>query len=839
MMRRRVKKAILFIVIILAVAKLVDFAFGYPMAFRVGDWRESLGSKPAGNSVYLYSRLVDEKPSHKSVPAENKAREALEKNSRFNANSPYPASVTLGEEKFRLTNRRVLLAPPPSEIAYSVRIPPRAKLSFGYAVCSEIYRKRYSGARFIVEWRGAGGAVRLFEKEVVNEPAGFWDQNRDRRRIWYRYLRPGFRKWGGGYQDVYLDLSEFEGREGELWFITEKISFEKPSAVSQAVWSNPEVWAERPEGDDPPLNLLVFMIEATPVNLVEPYVKEPAVTPNVRKFAESAVVFDKFFTSGAKTRISTFPFFTGRHYRSMGLPIEMYFLAPLIKARFYQGNYPTLAEAFSREGYRTAHVGSNQFYLPTRGIGLDFGFDEVDVLRRRHYESEDNLHAVMEWLRANGNKPFFLYIHYNGPHNVVENPCLEYMLPALKIRTHDSRWAYRKKLAQEIAADTTFGRVLAALETLGIRDRTVVIMTADHGNCVEPAHSFAVQQSFSRLWYTAFRHGRTSFVEDIHVPLIIDWPVGPDKERHVSIPVTSIDMFSTLIDLILPEPDPEFRERMKGIKGKSLAGLLSDEGGPVFSGHPVIYSISSWAEGIVFDGRYHYLSRDNEFSKILYPGHDRVKVEEQGLFDLETDPRELNNLADSRPDLLSRMQELLEQARPKETMLRLIYMNYEAGKVSGSLGITGELPSMIMTYPEDRTPIYVREKAGVADGKTLEFEFELQGPTGLVLDRPVRWINISINSEQVSEQELRVGPFGLPLFRDSRCGQPGDQVLIESCDDISEAIFLSKHNPMRYMHAPGVYFYTMQFSDFVEETFSDKSLSPAVRSALKQWGYIQ
>jgi arylsulfatase A-like enzyme len=835
----RAKKAILVIVISLFAAEILDFAFGYPMAFRVGDWRERLGEGPAGRPVYLVARLIDEKPAYRHVPLERDAEGALEEIGCLNMNSPYPASVTLGMDRFRIMNRRVLLAPPPSEIAFRVTIPARAELSFGYGVKSPEDNKLRNGARFIVEWHGRSGRVRLFEHEVVNQPAGFWDKNRERRKIWYRYLRPGYMRWGDGYQDASVDLSAYSGQEGELWFITEGLSGDRSEALSPAVWSNPELWAEHAEGEDPRLNVLLFMIEATPVSLVQPYVDRPAVTPNIREFAGSAVVFDKFFTSGDDTRFSTFPLFTGRHYLSMGLPKDWFFLAPFVEARFYTAHYATLPEAFSQAGYKTALVGSNRFFLSTSEIGLDIGFDELDVMRRRHYEPEDTVHGVMEWLRVNGNKPFFLYIHYNGPHNVDENPCLEYMVRALPVWNNDFRWPYKKKLAKEIGADCVFGCILSALDTLGIRDRTLVIVTADHGSCVEPAHNLAVVKSYSQLWHSTFTHGRTMFLEDIHVPLIIDWPAGPGEERHVSAPVTSLDMFPTLVDLMLPEPDPEFRKRMEGISGKSLAGTLAETRGPALSGHPVVYSLSRCGQGIIVDGRYHYFQRNHKYYRIIYPGKNRMKVEQYGLFDLESDPGELNNLAESRPGLLSLMQELLDQARPEERVLRFIYMNYEAGRVRGSLGIAGDVPPLVMTYPEERSRIDVHEKASGADEKILDFEFELQGPTGLILDRPVRWTQVSVNSERVSGQGVRIGPFGLPLLKDSRCGHPGGQILIEGCGDISGAMFLSAHNPVQYMDEPGVYFYAMKFSDFVEETFSDESLSPAVRSALKQWGYIE
>ncbi|HUT55051.1 MAG TPA: sulfatase-like hydrolase/transferase [bacterium] len=848
MRKRKVKRLALIILAAAAVVALVDFGFGYPMAFRAGNWRERLGQAPAGKPLYLAAKLIERTPAVKTSPFEEQAAAALEADNVFNRNSPFPPSAVLGLKHYRLMDRQALVAPAPSAIAYPLTIPPGARLEFGYGKPRFLGERRQGGVKFIVEWRDAAGAKMLFEDTVEKYRPGFWDRSKQRERIWYRYLHPALMRWGDAYRDASVDLSSLAGRQGELWFIAEPAEKTADGKFTAALWGNPEVWAERPAAEPAPLNVVLFMIEATPTTVVEPYTENPAVTPHLRKFAERSVVFDKFFTAGDSTQLSTFCYFTGMNYRAMGLPNEMYFLAPMVKARFYRQNYATLAEAFSRSGYQTAQIGSNLFFLPQREIGLDMGFAELDAMNRDYYTSEDTTLAAMEWLRANGSKPFFLYIHYDAPHDETK-PVLEDLVRALAAHTDDTRWRMRKYLAQEVSADRAFAHMLEALDVLGLSGRTLVIVTADHGNCLDPAHDFAVLRADRRPWWTPFQHGRSMNAEDTLVPLIIGWPIGSDVGRRVTQPIASIDLFPTLVDLVLPKIDADFKERMRTMDGKSFAALLDPDRAAEaqkFTGRGRIYSVSAGGESLIADGRYHYFRRAPGFDKLLYPGASRLVVKKDGVFDLATDPRELHDLSASRPDLLAAMREAIKAARPHDATLRFIYLNYDQGRVRGriKLGGTGPL-TMAMTYPDGRPAITLSPAAGdtAGNGSLYEFSADLEGPTGLILDRPVEWMIIELGGKRVTTDQARLGPFGLPLEQSSPCGL-SDQassglILLESCAALPESVLIAPHHPMRFMDEPGVYFYQMKFADFIEESFSDEKLSPAVKSVLKQWGYIE
>ncbi len=844
----RVKRTLIALAVVGAIV-ILNQLVSFPMSMRAGDWRQRLGDGPAGPPLVRAYRLLEHNPKQKDAPFMKEALSAMSSARLLAEGTPYYPSSTLGKHNYHESNRPVIMAPAPATISYLVTAPPKSVLTFGYGVKHEIDHRLQNGARFIVEWSDADGVRRLFEDEVHPRPRGFWEQSKDRERVWYRYVRPRLAKRGDYFREAVVDLSELGGKGGQLRLITEIIAKDSSLTFSPSLWSNPEIWAERLPGDEPPINVVLFMIEATPATMVEPYAGAPGVTPHLRAFANDAVVFDKFFAVGDSTQLSTFSFFTGRHYRSMGLPNEIYYLAPLVKSRFYRQRFATLAEAFSRAGYRTAEIGTNHYFNPTRDFGLDLGFDQLEITGRRSYEAIDTTLVAMEWLRAHADKPFFLYVHYDAPHD-EEKPALEDLADALLAGGDDWRWRYRKYLAQVIRADKDFGRLLTALDELDVRERTLVVVTADHGNCVDPAREFAVVREGRRPWRTPFQHGRALSNEDVHIPLMIDWPIGDGDGRRDPTPLASIDLFPTLVELLV-EPEDDLAARMADLDGKSFAQLLTHGPGAT-AGHDAIYSISQGGESLLVDGRYHYHRRSPAYEKILFPGATRLEIVKERLHDLETDPNERVDLTTTRPELLAQMRDELWSARPEEATLRLLFLNYESGTVRARMGLgqrgSGRKISQAVTFPPDRAPIRLdRPRAGAETlalgGDEYVFETELTGPTGLILEDPLQWISIQHGSTIIAAGDLRLGPHGLPILAGTECATPKHEesgaLPLEHCDQLPAGILATPRHPTQYLNEPGVYFYQMNFSDFVAQTFSNEELSPAVQAMLKQWGYIE
>ncbi len=243
----------------------------------------------------------------------------------------------------------------------------------------------------------------------------------------------------------------------------------------------------------------------------------------------------------------------------------------------------TLAELFQRAGYRTVGYVSGPYLAPA--FGFDQGFDDYGScvsglsdaewnadstsrsrIREWNAESHDDvtsprvLKRAVEFLDGSGQAPFFLFLHWWDPHYDYEPPApydSMFCEPGYKgpitgrnVETDksinkDLPLADKRQLVGlydgEIAwTDHHIGLLLAELKRRGLWEKTIIVLTSDHG-----------EEFFEHMGKT---HQRTLFDEVIQVPLIARWPGGP-VGRVVEGQVRLIDIFPTLVDLCgLPHP---------------------------------------------------------------------------------------------------------------------------------------------------------------------------------------------------------------------------------------------------------------------------------------------
>ena len=86
----------------------------------------------------------------------------------------------------------------------------------------------------------------------------------------------------------------------------------------------------------------------------------------------------------------------------------------------------------------------------------------------------------------------------------------------------------RAYLGEAAYADAQIGLVLAELQRLGLRDRTLVIIVGDHGEVFDPRHNHYVQ---SLKQPTLYHHGWSAYDEILRVPLFA-WHAGAAARRH-------------------------------------------------------------------------------------------------------------------------------------------------------------------------------------------------------------------------------------------------------------------------------------------------------------------
>jgi arylsulfatase A-like enzyme len=310
-------------------------------------------------------------------------------------------------------------------------------------------------------------------------------------------------------------------------------------------------------------NCVVVLLDAAAAGHFGIYGYRRGTTPNIDALAADGVVFERAYSQASSTSISVPSFFSG-------------FYSHTIARRYAKdlADRPTyLAETFRAAGFRTAGFSESPFVrgagaavpvslgpgrtLPRDAFATNQGFD--DFVERKPAEGSQALVAdALAWLRANHQSRFYVYVHLLRPHNPYQPPDeiaqrfrpASYRgtlvpdtdtLSAIDVGAHrlgpgDLDFVVSQYDANLSYGDQLVGELARGLDDLGVLDRTVIVVMADHG------------EAFGQ--HGRFLHNTTLYEEMIRVPFIFRLPPGVAiRARRVSQPVALIDLFPTLADL--------------------------------------------------------------------------------------------------------------------------------------------------------------------------------------------------------------------------------------------------------------------------------------------------
>ncbi len=182
-------------------------------------------------------------------------------------------------------------------------------------------------------------------------------------------------------------------------------------------------------------------------------------------------------------------------------------------------------------------------------------------------------------------------------------------------------WSYYRHVEM---VDAEVGRILHALRETGHERDTLVIFTADHGEGL--AHHQMVRKS-------------VSYDEAVRVPLLISWPgMTPSGKTNRTHPVSGVDLFPTICDYAGIRPPADLR-------GRSLRALV--EGKPQDNQRFIVSEIPNNVGRALRTPQYKYVTYAND------------PVEQ--LYDMQKDPGETRNLAQSSGSVLTEHKKLLRE----------------------------------------------------------------------------------------------------------------------------------------------------------------------------------
>ncbi len=391
-------------------------------------------------------------------------------------------------------------------------------------------------------------------------------------------------------------------------------------------------------------NVLLVSIDTLRADHLNAYGYERETAPSLTRLAREGALFENSYSQSSATVPTHASLFTGRF--------------PFQHGAYHVGlavadEEVTLAELFSRAGYRTFGAASSVRF---RGkTGFDQGFDVFELFDE--LEKNDRSAAVtsrfLEWIAADDG-PWLGFVHYFDPHQPYAPP------EPWRTRWHaglsrpepeeTSDYLYffdgpDKEVPGDVLVylralydgeirflDVQLERLLASLVPEPGSPGTLVVITSDHGE------EFKEQGGLS--------HAGRLHEELLRVPLILWWPGRISAGTVISRPVQTVDVLPTVLDLAaIPHPE--------GLAGRSRAAEILSSGhapdeppdvGP--AGDPVLAQIkeSSWALTAELDGgRFKFVSRDDAPHR---------------LFDLVTDPGEQRDLLYERPEIATRLRAL-------------------------------------------------------------------------------------------------------------------------------------------------------------------------------------
>jgi choline-sulfatase len=337
------------------------------------------------------------------------------------------------------------------------------------------------------------------------------------------------------------------------------------------------------------MNVLLVTLDTVRADRLGCYGYDAAGTPAIDSLAERGVLFEDAVTSVPLTLPSHATILTGLSPRDHGVRENG-------KYRLSEDSV-TLAEALRSHGYDTAaFVGC--FVLDAR-FGLDQGFDvydfEVTPEGNRPGMPDYNersagavTDAVISWLTERGSRgadaPFFAWVHYFDPH-------LPYRSPLESSR----RFAGRPYDAEIAYVDRELGRLLNRLETMGLREKTLIVVVGDHGEAFgehgEPTHGMLLYEGTLR------------------VPFIVSCDALFDRPQRVSDRVVGLVDVRPTIEGLLGVSSPE------ACDGVNLAGAADEPDRAIYIETLTPLSLAGWSPlyGLRSHGSKYILAPEREY----------------------------------------------------------------------------------------------------------------------------------------------------------------------------------------------------------------------------------
>ena len=371
------------------------------------------------------------------------------------------------------------------------------------------------------------------------------------------------------------------------------------------------------------------------------------ITPTIDAMAKKGFNFTNNISVASWTVPASMTWFTGVYPSEHRLTNKFSVFNPpdhnvLSNLKKLSPELVTLAEVLKQNGYATGGFTGN---AGVNGIfGYSQGFDEYFFEPGKFGSMSVSIPKGLEWLRKNKDRKFFMFLHGYDMHGQnVPAEGFDYRFVdkgydrrytgsaqeqealreeglekgSVALRDEDVRFwraIYDEKIQR---TDARFKKFLEEFEKMGLMDKTIFVLTSDHGT--------------EFYEHKRFDHGFSLYDELIHTPLIIKLP-KQKAGKVIRDQVSSIDVMPTILDLLDVTVPDKVKTQMRGatlvtgMKGKPVNKDVFFE---------TDYRMYTYKRGI----------QTKEGWKLIYTLENKGRE----LYNLKTDPHETRNLVDQEP----------------------------------------------------------------------------------------------------------------------------------------------------------------------------------------------
>jgi arylsulfatase A-like enzyme len=349
---------------------------------------------------------------------------------------------------------------------------------------------------------------------------------------------------------------------------------------------------------------------------------------------------------------------------------------PLFPAR-YVNRLPleevTLAEALKENGYATFfagkwHLGRKGYYPTDQGFDVNMAGWQTGwpYTGKRYFSPYDNPNMkngpdgehlpdrlaseTVKFMKANQDKPFLAYLSFYSVHTpLMSRKDLKAKYDKKKLKTKENTWGVEgARNVREVqnhsvyagmveAMDQAVGKVLSAIDDLGLRRKTIVVFMSDNGGLStsegSPTSNYPLRAGKGWLYEGGIRE-----------PMMVRWPGVTARGSVCDVPVTSTDFYPSLLEMAgLPMKNKQH------VDGVSFVPLL--KGAKVWKRAPLYWHYPHYGNQ---GGQPGAAIRQGDYKLIEFFAEGKLE-----LYNLKKDIGEKNDLSAQQPAKVKELKALL------------------------------------------------------------------------------------------------------------------------------------------------------------------------------------